>query len=247
MVPLPDLRVQSRLVKLPIYSLRTGILSHLIFLIVSAMLLINVVMVKFVERDLIRAKISSGRLLIRALEQNLGQLIAHKKTELGNVKLHSQFRGSITHLLAQGDFSGSTIVDRKGDLVFSTGSLAKEGEHFTAFSRDAMETGLGSVNFSGSTWGVIWLGQKEVRISEPLLYAGRPIGGITLSASLAPVYEAVRKSEKVILLYIILDTIILALVGIYLLSRIVVKPIHNILNIAEEYEEGELLPLADAT
>ena len=233
--------------KLPIYSLRTGILSHLIFLIVSAMLLINVVMVKFVERDLIRAKISSGRLLIRALEQNLGQLISHKKTELGNVQLHSQFRGSITHLLAQGDFSGSTIVDRKGNLIFTTGTLAEAGEHYTSITRDAMETGIGSVNFSGSTWGVIWLGQEEVRISEPLLFASRTIGGITLSASLAPVYQAVRRSEKVILLYIILDTIILALVGIYLLSRIVVKPIHNILDIAEEYEEGELLPLADET
>jgi len=211
------------------------------------MLLINVVMVKFAERDLIRARISSGRLLIRALEQNLGQLISHKKTELGNVNLQFQFRGSITNLLAQGDFSGSTIVDRKGNLVFSTGSLAESRERFTVNARDAMETGIGSVSFSGSTWGVIWLGQKEVRISEPLFYAGRPLGGITLSASLAPVYEAVRRSEKVILLYIILDTIILALVGIYLLSRIVVKPIHNILNIAEEYQEGELLPLADAT
>ena len=211
------------------------------------MLLINVVMVKFAERDLIRARISSGRLLIRALEQNLGQLISHKKTELGNVNLQFQFRGSITNLLAQGDFSGSTIVDRKGNLVFSTGTLAEAGERFSSNARDAMETGIGSVSFSGSTWGVIWLGQKEVRISEPLFYAGRPLGGITLSASLAPVYEAVRRSEKVILLYIILDTIILALVGIYLLSRIVVKPIHNILNIAEEYQEGELLPLADAT
>ncbi|MGD8986138.1 MAG: ATP-binding protein [Desulfobacteraceae bacterium] len=233
--------------KLPIYSLRTGILSHLIFLIVSAMLLINVVMVKFAERDLIRARIRSGRLLIRALEQNLGQLTHLKKTELANLRLDPNLRGSMTKLLAEGDFAGATIVDRKGDLIFTAGTLAEAGEHYTAITRDAMETGIGSVNFSGSSWGVIWLGQEEVRISEPLLFAGRTIGGLTLSASLAPVYQTVRKSEKVILLYIILDTMILALVGIYLLSRIVVKPIHNILDIAEEYEEGELLPLADET
>jgi signal transduction histidine kinase len=211
------------------------------------MLLINVVMVKFAERDLIRARISAGRLLVRALEQNLGQLASRKKTELANLNLDLQFRGGITKILAEGDFTGATIVDRKGDLIFTTGILAETGEHYTSVTRDAVETGIGSVNFSGSTWGVIWLGQKEVRISEPLLFGGRTIGGITLSASLAPVYQAVRKSEKVILLYIILDTIILALVGIYLLSRIVVKPIHNILDIAEEYEGGELLPLADET
>lgn len=233
--------------KLPIYSLRTGILSHLIFLIVSAMLLINVIMVKFAERDLIRARISSGRLLIRALEQNLGQLINHKKTELAKIRLDPLIRGGITGLLTEGDFAGATIVDRKGNLFFTEGTLAEAGDHYTSITRDAMETGIGTVNFSGSTWGVIWLGQEEVRISEPLLFQGRTIGGVTLSASLAPVYQTVRKSEKVILLYIILDTIILALVGIYLLSRIVVKPIHNILNMAEGYQEGELLPLADET
>jgi two-component system NtrC family sensor kinase len=242
---LSNFKWQRRILKLPIYSLRTGILSHLIFLIVSAMLLINVVMVKFAEKDLIEARIRSGRLLIRALEQNMGQLSAHKKTELGNLSSDFQFRGSIIKLLAEGDFVGSTIVDRRGNLILTTGTLAEGGENDNALARDAVETGIGSVNFSGSTWGVIWLGKKEVRISEPLLFAGRTIGGITLSASLAPVYQAVRTSEKVILLYIILDTMILALVGIYLLSRIVVKPIHNILDMAEEYEEGELLPIAE--
>lgn len=211
------------------------------------MLLINVIMVKFAERDLIQARISSGRLLIRALEQNLGQLINHKKTELAKIRLEPQIRGGITRLLTEGDFAGATIVDRKGNLFFSTGTLEEAGDHYTSITRDAMETGIGTVNFSGSTWGVIWLGQEEVRISEPLLFQGRTIGGVTLSASLASVYQTVRQSEKVILLYIILDTIILALVGIYLLSRIVVKPIHNILNMAEGYEEGELLPLADET
>ena len=129
------------------------------------MLLINVVMVKFAERDLIRARIRSGQLLIRALEQNLGQLINHKKTELGNLSLDLQFRGSMTKLLGEGDFAGSTIVDRKGNLIFTTGSLAEAGEHYTSITRDAMETGIGSVNFSGSTWGGIWLGQDEGRIS----------------------------------------------------------------------------------
>jgi len=219
----------------------------LTFLIVSAMLLINVVMVKFSERDLIQAKVREGQLLIRALEQNLEQLISHQKADLTDLSLDPQFQGNIIKLLTKGDFSGAMIVNRKGYLVFTTGTLAGGKEQSPAFARDAMETGIGSVNFSGSTWAVIWLGNEEVKISEPLFFEGRPVCGITISANLDPVYQTVRRSEKVILLYILMDTMILALVGIYLLSRIVVKPIHNILEIAEEYEEGELLPLADET
>ena len=50
------------------------------------------------------------------------------------------------------------------------------------------------------------------------------------------------KSEKVILLYILMDTLILAVVGIYLLSRIVVKPIHKLSKMTEEYKEGDIVP-----
>ncbi|MCP4668278.1 MAG: hypothetical protein GY849_18195, partial [Deltaproteobacteria bacterium] len=46
--------------RFPFYSLRTGILAQLAILIVSAMLLINVVMVKFAEKDLFRAKLQTG-------------------------------------------------------------------------------------------------------------------------------------------------------------------------------------------
>jgi len=64
--------VEKTALKFPVYSLRTGILAQLTFLIIAAMLLINVVMVKFAERDLTQEKLHTGRLLVRAVEQNLG-------------------------------------------------------------------------------------------------------------------------------------------------------------------------------
>jgi signal transduction histidine kinase len=49
----------------------------------------------------------------------------------------------------------------------------------------------------------------------------------------------------VILLYILLDTIILLIVGMYLLSRIVLKPIHKLLKMTEGYKKGDIIPLFD--
>ena len=57
--------------RFPFYSLKTGILTHLAFLIIAAMLLINVVMIKFSEKDLIQAKIEAGRLLLHVLEKKV--------------------------------------------------------------------------------------------------------------------------------------------------------------------------------
>lgn len=77
---------------------------------------------------------------------------------------------------------------------------------------------------------------------HPSRRGGRTIGGITIATSLKPLYQDLRKTQKIILLYILLDTIILAIVGIYLLSRVVVRPIHKLLRLTAEYKEGDLVP-----
>ena len=228
--------------KFPVYSLRTGILTQLTFLIVAAMLLINVVMVKFSERDLIRAKADAARLLIHALEQNMGYLVVHKARKLKEVWSDPRFNRHVAQLLDDVGFSEAVIINRKGTKIFTTVSSAEVKGRGLSLARDAMETGIWSTSFSGSTWGVIWLSKKMIRISAPLLFEGRPLGGISISASLIPIYQNLRKSEKLILLYILLDTLILAVVGIYLLSRIVVKPIHKLSKMTEEYKEGDMVP-----
>ena len=234
--------------RFPVYSLKTGILAQLTFLIVVAMLLINVVVVRFAERDLIRARMTGGRMVVFAIEQNLWPLLSQKKMRLKEIDSDPQFRRGVTRLLGEAGFSAALIVDAEGALVFSTGPSQGRNPPSVASAREAMSTGLWSTLFSGSTWGVLWLSKKELRISAPLFSEGRPLGGITVEGSLVPLYETLRKSQKVILLYILLDTMILVMVGIVLLSRIVVKPIHKLLRMTAEYKEGDIVPsLAEAS
>ncbi len=217
------------------------------FLIASAMLLINVVMVEFAKKDLVQAKLHSAQLLIRALEQNLVQLSGFRQRDLADLVSDIQFEKSLTRLLDEGNFSGAVIVGSKGEPLVAAGSTTRANTPESSLAKKAMETRMGSINYSGSTWGVIWLSNKEFRISEPVLYEGRSLGGITITGSLTPIYQALRESEKVILFYIILDTIFIVLVGIYLLSRIVVKPIHNLLHMTDAYQGGEFALLFDET
>jgi len=234
--------------RFPVYSLKTGILAQLTFLIVVAMLLINVVVVRFAERDLIRARITGGRMVVYAIEQNLWHLVSQKKMKLKEIDSDPQFRRGVTRLLGEAGFSAALIVDADGALVFSTEPSQGKNPPSVASAREAMSTGLWSNRFGGSTWGVLWLSNKELRVSAPLFSEGRPLGGITVEGSLVPIYETLRKSQKVILLYILLDTMILVMVGIVLLSRIVVKPIHRLLRMTAEYKEGDIVPsLAEAS
>jgi two-component system NtrC family sensor kinase len=228
--------------RLPLYSLRTGVLSYMAFLTVFTMLLVNVVMVKFAVRDLLREKLKAGRLLMNALGQKLEYETLERHRSWENLRSDSQFRNQIASLLKQAGFSYVLVFNREGDRVFDIEHHDEMKKEALLISRKVLATRKGAHDFSESTWAVIWLGPKSLNISKPLFFDGRFAGATTISADLVPLYQGLRDSEKIVLIYIFLNTIVFVLFGAYFLSRIVVKPIHKLLSITEEFEEGESFP-----
>lgn len=233
--------------KTPIFGLRAGILTQLIFLIVAAMLLINVVILKLYEKDLIKAREQAGRLLVLSVENYLRIILPEGVKDLKTFEADTDFSAILHGMVAASGYSDLVIINSAGEPVFKAGFKEDSKQFAVTMAMSAMITSTGSVNFTGSTWGVLWPGNSELCFSSPLKYKERVIGGISVVSSLMPVYDALRKSEKLVILYIIIDTLILALVGIYLLSRIVVGPIHRLLRMTEEYEGNELITYASDT
>ncbi len=227
----------------PFHGLRAGILTQLVFLIVAAMLLINVAMLNLYEKDLLKAKEDNGRMLIHSLEQSISFIIRNNNG-LETLNSDLNFINSAEILSAAGGFSYLAIVGQNGEALFTSEMPSYTENQCLMLAREALGTKAYSLKYSGNTWGVLWLRNSELFISAPLLFEGKSIGGIALYSSLIPVYELLRKSEKLILLYIFLDTIILAIVGIYLLSRLVVRPIHRLLKMTEEYKDREIIIFA---
>lgn len=228
--------------RFPFYSLRTGILAHLAFLILSAMLLINIVMVKFAERDLIQAKIQTGRVLLHALERQMKSEGAHRNADIADVVSNAGFELEMSEILEAGAFSAGLIANKEGAKVLTVGQWNSAEKHALSVSREALTSQTEAIDFYGSTWGVIWLAHRQLNMAAPLVVDGSIKGVSAVSADLIPIYQSLRKSEKFILIYIFLNTMILVLVGIYLLSRTVVKPIHTLLKITEEFDNGEPFP-----
>ena len=223
--------------RFPFYSLRTGIVACLTFLILSAMLLINVVMVKFAERDLIDAKVEMGRILIHTIGQRVvyDTISKHKAlNELGSVP---RFSKEIAQLLRMGGYSSVLVVSSAGTRVFGLGSWGKREEDALVRSREALTKQKSSLEFLGEIWGVTWLAPEMVRMSAPFFFEGRLMGAVAICADLNPLYQGLRKSERIILIYICLNAVILVLFGIYLLSRTVVKPIHRLQTITDKFDE----------
>ncbi len=225
-----------------LYSLRTGVLTYMAFLAVFAMFLVNVVMVKFAVRDLQRERLKAGRLLMTVLEQKLEYETVERHRSWENLRSDTQFRNRTASLLKEVGFSYVLVFNGDCNRVFEIEPPGKMNKDAFLISRKVLATRKGSHDFSGSTWGVIWLGPESLNISEPMFLDGRFAGATTIGADLVPLYQRLRDSEKIILIYIFLNTIVFILVGAYFLSRTVVKPIHKLLGITEEFEEGEPFP-----
>ncbi|MCK4788351.1 MAG: hypothetical protein KAV87_31710, partial [Desulfobacteraceae bacterium] len=98
--------------RFPLYSLRTWVLMYMAFLAMFAMLLVNVVMVKFAVRDLLTEKLKAGRLLLHAVEQRLEYEMAGRQKTWENLRSDPHFRNQIASLLKEGGFSHALIVNR---------------------------------------------------------------------------------------------------------------------------------------
>jgi two-component system NtrC family sensor kinase len=227
---------------LQFYGLRTGILTQLLFLIIAAMLLVNVAMLNLSQRHLLQSKADAGKFLIQALALNIGHLMDGRDAPIDSLFKDKAAAKETSDLLLDGGFTHLVILDTQGGTSFSTGSSDEENRILLSLARISMQETETSVNYRGNTWGVFWLSRKEITVSGQMTYHGRTIGAAAISSPLESIYQSLRKSERLVLLYIIFDTIILALVGIYLLSRIVVKPIHRLLKMTDKYMEGDILP-----
>lgn len=226
-----------------VHSLRTRIIGHLAFLILSAMLLINVVLMKFAEKDLVQGKLREGRILLQGLERELGRALQRDRG-LQGLEQDPDIKAHIERLLAAAGFQDLLAVDRAGLAILEVirqGTV--ERAEALASARQALAEGKPSFEFSGSAWGVIWLSPERVRISVPLMVRGMPAGGMTTGAPLDPLYASLRNNQRLILAYVGLNTVLLVLFGIYLLSRSVVKPIHRLLRLSEEFREPEAFVL----
>ncbi len=192
----------------------------------------------------IQAKLQTGRLLLKTLGQRVGYEIAYKHKTWNGLGSDPHFKKEITQLLRSGGFSQALMVDGDGIKVFSIGSWGEAEKRAISVSREALTTRADLHDYYGTTWGVIWLARERVNMSAPVFTEGRLVGVTTICAHLSPIYQTLRKSEKIILINIVLFTIILVLFGSHLLSRTVVKPIHKLLRVTDEFKEGDLFPFS---
>ncbi len=220
-------------------SLRTKVVLSLTFLMASAMLLIGMVMLKVNQRDLVRAKVEQGLVLNTAVER---LLMTSHEGKIDLVKGSSRLAGLQTGNLENMAPWKITVADQDGLVVYSDDRIEKAGKQPSARLKRIIKLGVESVSFS-PTGRSFWprLPEKVV-LASPLFQDRKVIGALQLEAKLADVRQSLAGSQKLLLFYIVLDILVLVAFGAYVFSKLVVKPVQKLVQTAESFQEGDIIP-----
>ena len=213
-------------------SLKTNITIHLALLLLIAMVLIDFVMIIVAQKALLRSEISKGDVFISGIGSNFDVF-----SESKNVALPSAYHKNLDRRLQYAGFSCAVVMDADKNQIYSGGSnCALQGE-LQALAGQAIESGEKTTRFFGSTWGIFWEQSQNLVVSAPLLKKDQIAAGVSIVLPLERIYKTLRKTQYLLLVYILVNTAVLTLIGLYRLSRVTVKPLQTLVRRADGYQE----------
>jgi signal transduction histidine kinase len=217
-----------------IRGLKTKIALNIAILFFVAMLLINIVAMMTAKRDIIRKEVSRGHFLVSTLTDDLMDVF-----NTGPRSAPQNPRVQVYGLLAEAGVSGALVVGKSKERVTYGKIPPALQNELLKHSRRAIQSQERATHFFGTTWGVFWRHHSDLIISAPLQQNGRTIAGASIVLPLEGIYATLRHSQKMLFVYLFLNTVILTFVGIYRLSKVYFLPLARLARRAEDYHEDD--------
>jgi len=217
-----------------IRGFRTKIAFHVVLLVFLSALIADILVVLVLQGFIVRHRLDQHSVILEsAARQALHDL------EQPIDAADSPVRRRLPEMLANDGFSAVAIVDRDGTLRFDKGHPRHSPEVIRRAVESALHTGKPCKEALGLMWAVFWWSASDELLAVPIDTDGRVSGAAAAVVPLAPMYVKLRQYNKPVLYYILLNSIILSVVGLYRIFRIYLYPIDRIVRQADEYGSDE--------
>ena len=231
--------------RLSTLSLKTGILAILVIILLVAMILLDFVMIRTAERDMLKTETRSGLLLLRAIAQNM--MTDYESRTHSELQEGYPSQKHLHQLLYGVPRSSAVIIDNYGRIRFETEIGEEKRKTLLALAKESLQKGENAMSMPGTTWGILPLKRGDLFLASPIMHEKKIVGAASVKIPLQPMYTTIKTSQKVLLSYILLNTLFLAVLGFYLIYRAVIRPINRLVGRAEEFKEGETFLLSPDT
>ncbi len=228
-------------------GLRAEVIINISFLMLAAILLIGFTISKINERNIEQEKIRYGQRMIQDF-QALVDFISRDKQSftLDHPLVQREIQDFVHIYIKEKGFHELTIADHELKIISS-----KKPDFLNKASADpsmkkAIETGELNVEIdkSGTFPSTSY---KKLTLYSPLWHRGRIIGGVQMEIPVGDLMMSLFESKRVILMTIIFDAVVLIIFGSFLLSRVLVKPIKDLLRLTQKISDGDFSQKIEVT
>lgn len=224
--------------RIPFQSLKFKIAGNLAFIILLSVLLSDVVIVLIIQKSLIHEQIVRGKQLLASFSGCYDEHLRFPP----DFQLHdnsiSNAEGTLVAFFCSDNGRHFQVSNRETDL----------SNDICTIIRQTLQQGDSQIIFVGQTFGVFWQQKKYVLVSEPVLSEiGEQVGAKLVVIQLDSIYQTLRESQKIIILYVVANFILLLLFGIYRLSRLIIRPIHRFIKMTDAFRDKDRLYFTHGT
>ncbi|MEZ4527594.1 MAG: ATP-binding protein [Desulfobacterales bacterium] len=222
--------------------LNIHIAVNLFFVMGTAMLLLNAVVIHVEKNLLLKSEFSKAAMLTAGIENLLISACAS-----GSQISPSALTPYLEGMLAASPFSVLSVTDSQGQDFWFSAKPDTPHRELRQVTEEMMHTGRRVIRFTGITWGVFWKQKRDMLIAFPVLYGQERIAGIALVMPLHSVYQPLRHSQIILVTYILVNLFVLTVAGSWRLAGILRRPMNRLAKRAEEFkEEDDILFLSEA-
>jgi len=213
-------------------KLQANIVIILVIILVTGMILIDFVMMTSVKGILIRSEASKARLFLRAVENNL-TLPSGENSQILDIVMQDRFK----RMFDESKVDCALALDPRRNLIYAIGRCMAYEEELKVAIQQTMDRDEPLSRFFGESGGIFFRQREGVIVALPLRKSGRTIAGAGAVLRFDDVYATLKQTHYILILYIVVNTVFLTIFGFYRLSRVTVKPVHKLLEQAEDYWE----------
>lgn len=220
-------------------GLRWQIVCALTVVMAAASFLIGVVVLKITTQSIIDQEVNAATTLISVLQHSIDS-ICYGSDQAFLSKDTNWRMQRLVRLCSLEEKVGSVLVTDRNGLVLASSELAQVG---TTFRDDdllqALHAPASACHSPQRPQVLIHRAGSELLLSAPFCVKDQVVGAIRMSLPLAGVHEAISRSFRLIVSYIIFTSLVIIVFGWFLFSRFILKPIRKLVTATESIAQGE--------
>jgi two-component system NtrC family sensor kinase len=229
------------------FGLRTEVIINISFLMLAAILLIGFTISNINERNIVQEKTRNGKRMIQDFQTIMDFISKDKKDfALGHPIIKKEIQDFVQLYLRKKGFYELLIVDHQFNIIASKKSEWINRRSTDSFLEKAVQTGEPSAEIekSGSFLSTHY---KKMKLYSPLWYQGKIVGGIQMEVPILDLMLNLIESKKILLITIISDALVLIIFGSFLLSRVLVNPMKDLVRLTKRISDGDFSQTIEVT